>query len=80
MYTSILRNKGQFTIPAAVREELEMEENEFLTIIPIYKAFVVIPKKLKSVELLKQSAEMAKKKGITLEEMLAELDAVRHGA
>lgn len=52
-----VRKKGQITLPANVREE-------------IVKAVILTPQKLKTQDLLKKSAEMARKKDITLEEML----------
>lgn len=79
--TTILRKKGQFTIPVGVREELGIEENDVLTILSWgKKGFYVIPKKLKTIELLKETERVAKEKGITLEEMLADLDEIRHKA
>ncbi len=79
--TTILRKKGQFTIPVEIREELDMEENDVLTILSwSKKGFLVIPKKLKTLELFKETEALAKKKGITLEELLADLEEIRHRA
>lgn len=81
MNNAILRNKGQFTIPATVREELELEENDTLTVVPLTKkTFLVTSKKLKTLEFFEKTAAYAKKTGITLEDALAELDEIRHGA
>lgn len=79
--TTILRKKGQFTIPVGVREELGIEENDVLTVLSWgKKGFLVIPKRLKTLELLEQTSKALKEKGITLEEMLADLDEIRHNA
>lgn len=79
--TTILRKKGQFTVPVEVREELGIEENDVLTVLSWNKkGFLVIPRKLKTLEILEKSAQLAKERGITLEEMLAELDEIRHNA
>lgn len=76
-----IRKKGQFTIPAAMREKLGIEENEIVTVSMIGDgAIMIIPKKLQLARLLDQTAAMAKKKGITLEEMLADLDEIRHNS
>lgn len=74
-----VRKKGQFTIPIEIRDQLKIEENEIMTISVLNnKAIIVIPQKLKSNEILKKTAEIAKKRGISIEEMLSELDEIRH--
>lgn len=74
-----VRKKGQVTIPAGMREKLQIEDNEVVTI-TMYadKAIVIIPQKLKTTEILQEASELARKRGITLEEMLADLDEIRH--
>lgn len=80
MTTTIqVRKKGQMTIPYKIREEVGVEEDDFLTLIPLgKKGFFATRKKLEIPGILKKSAEKAKKTGITLEELLAELDEIRH--
>ncbi len=79
--TSILRSKGQLTIPAGLREELGINENDVLTILPLNKhGFLVIPKNLETVNLFKETEAIAKSKGITLEEMLLDLEEIRKKA
>ena len=79
--TTVLRKKGQFTIPSQVREELNIDENDVLTILSWgKKGFLVIPRRLKTLELLEKSSALLKEKGVTLEEMLADLDEIRHNA
>lgn len=74
-----VRKKGQFTIPADIREQLGIEENEIVTVSVLNnKIMVVIPQKIKTTEILKKTSEIAKKRGITLDEMLMELDEIRH--
>lgn len=74
-----VRTKGQFTIPVEIREALDIDDNEVMTVTLLGKeAMLVIPQKLKTRELLDKTAEMAKRRGLTLEEMLAELDEIRH--
>lgn len=79
--TTIIRKKGQFTLPVNIREQLGVEENDVLTITVLdKKAMLIVPQKLKSAEVLKKTAMIAKKKGISLEEMLNELEEIRHKA
>jgi len=74
-----IRKKGQFTIPVAMREKLGIEENEIVTVSMINdSAILIIPKKLKVTAILEESSKLARKKGISLEEMLADLDEIRH--
>lgn len=76
-----IRSKGQFTIPAAMREKLGIEENEIVTVSMIGDgAIVIIPQKLELPKLLDKTAALAKKRGISMEEMLAELDEIRHNS
>lgn len=81
MSTVTVRSKGQITLPVEVREEMGIEEDEILTVESWEgKAIILIPKKLESTELLKKTAQIARQKGITLEELLAEWDEIRHNS
>ena len=76
-----MRNKGQVTIPAAMREKLGIDEDSILSISLLENgALLIVPKKLEMPEALKETAAMAKRRGITLEKMLAELDEIRHNS
>lgn len=76
-----VRSKGQFTIPAPMREKLGIGENEILTVSLLGNgAIVIIPQKLEFPKILDKTAAMAKKRGVSLEDMLEELDEVRHNA
>ena len=76
-----IRQKGQFTIPAGMREALGIKENEAISVSLIGKeAILLVPQKLKTTELLKATSKAAAERGITMEEMLAELDEIRHQA
>ncbi|MEK7085778.1 MAG: AbrB/MazE/SpoVT family DNA-binding domain-containing protein [Patescibacteria group bacterium] len=76
-----VRNKGQFTIPAAMREKLGIEEDSILSVSLLDSgAIIIIPKKLETPSILKETATLAKKHGVTLEEMLADLDEIRHNS
>lgn len=76
-----IRKKGQFTIPVEIREALDIDENEVVTVTLLgNEAMLVVPQKLKTQEILEKTAQMAKKRGLTLEAMLAELDEIRHNS
>ncbi len=74
-----VRKKGQFTIPVGMREALDIEDNELVTISLLgQEAMLIVPQKLRTQELFEKTAAMAKKQGVSLETMLAELDEIRH--
>lgn len=76
-----VRQKGQFTIPVEMRENMDIQENDVITVTMLGgNAMVIIPQKLKTQALFEQTAQQAKKRGITLDAMLAELDEIRHNA
>lgn len=76
-----VRQKGQFTIPVEMRENMGIQENDVVTVTMLGEnAMVIIPQKLKTQALLEQVAQQAKKRGITLDAMLAELDEIRHNS
>lgn len=81
MNTVTVRNKGQITLPVDIREEMGIGEDEILTVTAWKgKAVLLIPQKLQSVELLEKTSKMLQKRGITLEELLAEWSEVRHNS
>lgn len=73
-----LRKKGQFTIPSEMREKMQIKENDMLSVCMWGKALIVIPERLKTMELLKKTNKMARKKGISPTKMLAELEKTRY--
>ena len=77
--TAHIRKKGQFTIPVEIREKLAIQEDDIVSINLIgTEGFIVVPKKTQTEALLKETATLAKKRGVTIEELLAELDEIRH--
>ena len=61
-----VRNKGQFTIPAAMREKLGIEEDSILSVSLLDSgAIIIIPKKLETPSILKETATLAKNTGDT---------------
>ena len=81
MNTVTVRHKGQITLPVQLRQEIGIDENEVLTITSWQgKAIILIPQRLKSVELLEQTSKILQKRGISLEELLGEWNEVRHNS
>ena len=81
MKTAIVRKKGQITLPVKMREALGLKENDVVTISQWgSNAIIIKPGKTRLDELLDESAKEFEEAGITLEEMLLELDRVRHEA
>lgn len=79
--TSVVRKKGQVTLPMEIRLQFNINEDDPISILPIgKKGILLVPQKLKSTDLLSKTAQIATRKKISLEEMLAELDEIRHGA
>lgn len=76
-----IRKKGQVTIPSVMREKIGMEENDVVNVSLLENgAILIIPQKLKLPDVLKAASDVAKKRGISLEEMLTELDEIRHNS
>ncbi|MFA5855510.1 MAG: AbrB/MazE/SpoVT family DNA-binding domain-containing protein [Candidatus Gracilibacteria bacterium] len=81
MTITSVRKKGQFTIPVEIRESMDIQENDPLTVFSLNnKAMIVIPQKIRTLEILRKTAQMAKKRGLTMEEMFEEIEEVRRNA
>jgi antitoxin PrlF len=79
MKTAIIRKKGQITIPMKIRKALKLKENDVVTFSIVNNNSIVITQgKTELDKILDRTADMAREKGITLEDMLMELDRVRH--
>ena len=69
--------RGQLTIPASLRKELNLNEETTLSIVKIGDALVLTPKKLTSDKLAKRAQKEMKKNGLTLEDLLKDLQKQR---
>ncbi|HOV79185.1 MAG TPA: AbrB/MazE/SpoVT family DNA-binding domain-containing protein [Bacillota bacterium] len=80
-YSSIKKvrvwGKGQFTIPAEIRDRLGIGEDTFLEVFHAGKAIIATPEKLNVKELAGSVQKEINQKGINIEELLTEL---REGA
>jgi AbrB family looped-hinge helix DNA binding protein len=69
--------RGQLTIPASLRKELHLNEEATLNIVKIGDALVLTPKKLSSDHLAKRAQKEFKKSGLSLEDLLKDLEKQR---
>lgn len=80
-YSSIKKvrvwGKGQFTIPAEIRERLGIGEDTFLEVFQVGKAIIATPEKLSVKELASSVQKEIGQKEINIEDLLSKL---REGA
>ena len=78
MTTVKIRRKGTITIPAKLRKEYKLEEDQTLTVIDLGKGTILLTPKVSQVDkLANQIAEKFKDEGITLEDLLQALNELR---
>jgi len=73
-----VREKGQVTIPASIRESLHLSKDSLLSVVKVGDGILLIPKlsvfEATSAAFIKE----AKEKGITLDDLLKDLRKIRH--
>ncbi len=72
-----LRERGQLTIPAGLRKELDLREDSALSLVKAGGALFLVPKALEGDTLARKTESLMKKKGITLEGLLKDLRGAR---
>lgn len=78
MTTVKIRRKGTITIPAKLRKEYKLEEDQTLTVIDLGKGTILLTPKVSQVDkLANQIAEKFKDEGITFEDLLQALNELR---
>jgi len=70
--------KGQLTIPAEIRERLEIKEDSYLEVFQIGRAIIATPEKLVVKELADSVQKEMEKDGIDLKRLLQELREGSH--
>jgi len=70
--------KGQLTIPAEIRERLEIKEDSYLEVFQIGRAIIATPEKLVIKELADSVQKEMNKNGIDLKGLLQELREGNH--
>ena len=72
-----VRGKGQLTIPASIRKELNLKEETPLTLVKVGNVILMTPKVLQVDALAKKAKKEIAKSGLTLDDIMADLDEQR---
>lgn len=75
-----MREKGQVTIPADIRESLKLEKDSVLSVARVGGGILLVPKASAFESTAARFSKAAKEKGITLEGLLKDLKKIRHQA
>lgn len=69
--------RGQLTIPAAIRKELDLKEETPLTLVRVGEVILITPKPLQVDSVAQKAKKEMQKSGLTLEDILADVDRQR---
>ena len=69
--------KGQLTIPASIRKELNLKEETPLTLVKVGNVILMTPKVLQVDALAKKARKEMKKAGLKVDDILDDLDLQR---
>ena len=69
--------RGQLTIPAAIRKDLHLKEEAALTLVKVGNVILMTPTVLHIDSVAKKARKEMKKVGLTLDDVLADLDRQR---
>ena len=72
-----MREKGQVTIPADIRESLHLSKNSVMFVVKVGDGVLLTPKSSVFESVSSRFSKEAKKKGITLNDLLTDLKSVR---
>lgn len=73
-----MREKGQITIPANIRESLHLSNNSILSVVRIGEGILLTPKTSLFESVSEKFSKAAKVKGITLDGLLKDLKKIRN--
>ncbi len=73
-----MREKGQVTIPASIRESLHLSKDSILSVVKAGSGVLLMPKPSVVDSFGAKLSKEAKEKGITLDDLLKELRKIRH--
>ncbi len=73
-----MREKGQVTIPADIRESLHLLKDSLLSIARVGDGILLTPKPSVFESVSAKFSKMAEKKGMTLQGLLKDLKKIRH--
>ena len=73
-----MREKGQVTIPAEIRESLHLSKNSVISVIKVGDGILLTPKTAAFESVSARFSGAAREKGITLDDLLKDLKKTRH--
>ena len=73
-----MREKGQVTIPAGIRESLHLSKDCILSVAKVGGGILLFPKQAAFEAAAAGFIKEAKEKGITLDDLLKDLKKIRH--
>jgi AbrB family looped-hinge helix DNA binding protein len=76
-YPIRLRNRGQITVPQSIRESLDLDEGDMLTLIQVNDLILMTPKQPQIPNLADKIASLMDEQGINLTDLLTGLDEER---
>jgi bifunctional DNA-binding transcriptional regulator/antitoxin component of YhaV-PrlF toxin-antitoxin module len=76
-YPVRLRNRGQITLPQPLREQLALDDGDFLVLVKLEDLVFLSPKPLQAPRLADKLADMLDESGTTLADLLQDLEQQR---
>jgi AbrB family looped-hinge helix DNA binding protein len=73
MPTVKVRGRGQLTIPASLRKDLDLEDDVELTVAKVGDVLLLTPRKLIGDTVARKAARAMKQAGVKLDDLLADL-------
>lgn len=77
MPTVKVRGRGQLTIPASLRKDLDLDDDAELTVVKVGDVLLLTPRKLIGDAVAKKAARAMKQAGVKLDDLLADLGRQR---
>ena len=77
MAVTKLWGRGQLTIPAALRKELHLDKETTLNVVKVGDVLILTPRKLIGDRIAQSAQKEMKKAGLTLEDLLKDLEKQR---
>ena len=77
MPTVKVRGRGQLTIPASLRKDLDLDDDAELTVVKVGDVLLLTPRKLIGDAVARKAAREMKQAGVKLDDLLADLGKQR---
>ncbi len=72
-----MRSRGQITLPQEIRDDLEIDEGDTLSLVRIEDMLFLTPKRLRVSELAEKFVASMEEEGVTLADLLQGLEEIR---